>query len=69
MLDGPVGPTPALLALPVVAQVTAQTLATIADAWFVGRLGIVPLAGIPQHPAVYQRLNEEVLPAFSRGLL
>ena len=26
-------------------------------------------AGIPQHPAMYQRLNEEVLPAFSRGLL
>ena len=26
-------------------------------------------AAIPQHAAVYQRLNEEVLPAFSRGLL
>ena len=46
MLDGPIGPTLVLLALPVAAQVSAQTLATIADAWFVGQLGIVPLAGI-----------------------
>ena len=46
MLDGPIGPTLVLLALPVAVQVSAQTLATIADAWFVGQLGIVPLAGI-----------------------
>ena len=46
MLRGPIGPTLAWLALPNAALVTAQSLATIADAYFVGRVGIAPLAGI-----------------------
>ncbi len=44
MLHGAVFPTLALLALPNVAVVAAQSLSTIADAYFLGQLGVVPLA-------------------------
>ena len=46
LLDGPILLTLFVLALPNAALVTAQSLATIADAYFVGKVGIVPLAGI-----------------------
>lgn len=46
LLEGPIAPALAQLAIPNVAIVTAQSLATIADAAFVGQIGVVPLAAI-----------------------
>jgi len=46
LLEGPIAPTLALLAIPNLAIVTAQSLATMADAFFVGQVGVVPLAAI-----------------------
>ncbi len=46
MLEGPIAPALAVLALPNVGIVVAQSLATMADAGFVGQLGVVPLAVI-----------------------
>ena len=46
LLDGPVGPTLWRLSAPNIVVAFAQTLATIADAWFVGQLGVAPLAAL-----------------------
>ena len=46
LLDGPVGPTLARLAAPNIVVAFAQTLTAIADAWFVGQLGVAPLAAL-----------------------
>ncbi|HUS96294.1 MAG TPA: MATE family efflux transporter [Hyphomicrobiaceae bacterium] len=46
LLEGPIVPTLAVLAIPNVAIAAAQSLATMADAFFVGQLGVVPLAAI-----------------------
>src|SRR5918995_1337526 len=46
MLAGPIVPTILALALPNVLNVAMQSLVSIADGWFVGRLGIVDLAAL-----------------------
>lgn len=46
MLDAPVLPLLARLSAPNVAIVLAQTASVVADAWFVGRVGTVPLASL-----------------------
>ncbi|MCB1510600.1 MAG: MATE family efflux transporter, partial [Hyphomicrobiaceae bacterium] len=46
LLEGPIAPALAGLALPNAGIVVAQSLATMADAGFVGQLGVVPLAVI-----------------------
>lgn len=46
LLEGAIGPTLARLAVPNVGIVITQSLATIADAFYVGHLGVVPLAVI-----------------------
>ena len=46
LLRAPIVPMLARLSAPNVAVVTAMTLATIADAWFVGRLGSAALASL-----------------------
>ncbi|QQS13234.1 MAG: MATE family efflux transporter [Rhodospirillales bacterium] len=46
MLDGPVARTILALSAPNVAGVAGQTAVAIADAWFVGKLGTVPLAAL-----------------------
>jgi len=46
ILEGPIAPVLAGLAAPNVAIVVVQSLATFADAAFVGQLGVVPLAAI-----------------------
>lgn len=46
MLRGPVGPVLARLAAPNVAVVAAMTAVTVADAWFVSRIGIAALASL-----------------------
>jgi putative MATE family efflux protein len=46
LLEGPVGPTLVALSLPNIAVSAAGVLVAIADAWFVGRLGVAPLAAL-----------------------
>ncbi|MGE3933739.1 MAG: MATE family efflux transporter [Rhodospirillaceae bacterium] len=46
LLEGPIGPTVARLAAPNIAVAAAQTCVTVADAWYVGRIGIAPLAAL-----------------------
>jgi len=46
MLRGPIGPVLARLAAPNVAVVAAMTTVTVADAWFVSRIGIAALASL-----------------------
>jgi len=46
MLEAPIPTTLAALAGPNIAVATAQSLSTIADAWFVGMLGVTPLAAL-----------------------
>jgi putative MATE family efflux protein len=46
LLEGPIAPALAALAIPNVAIVTAQSLATVADAYFIGQLGVVELAAV-----------------------
>lgn len=46
ILEGPIPPVLAGLALPNAAIVVAQSLATVADAYFLGQLGVVPLAAV-----------------------
>src|SRR5690606_12806866 len=46
MLRGPIGPVLARLAAPNVAVVAAMTMVTVADAWFVSRIGIAALASL-----------------------
>ena len=46
MLRGPIMATLVRLSAPNIAVAAAITMATIADAWFVGRIGITPLASL-----------------------
>ena len=46
MLAGPIVPTILTLAAPNVLNVAMQSLVSIADAWFVGQLGVVELAAL-----------------------
>lgn len=46
LLDAPIAPTLALLAAPNVVAVAAQTAVSMAEAWYVSRLGIDALAGL-----------------------
>lgn len=46
MLAGPIVPTILLLAAPNALSVTMQSMVSISDAWFVGRLGTVELAAL-----------------------
>ena len=46
LLDGPIGPTLARLSAPNIVVAFAQTVTAIADAWFVGQLGVAPLAAL-----------------------
>ncbi len=46
ILEGPIPAVLAAMALPNAAIVIAQSLATMADAYFLGRLGVVPLAAV-----------------------
>lgn len=46
LLDGPIGPTLVRLATPNIIVTSAMTSVTIADAWFLGRIGIAPLAAV-----------------------
>jgi putative MATE family efflux protein len=46
LLEGPIGPTLAKLALPNMLVAVTQTAVAIADAWFVGHLGVAALASL-----------------------
>ena len=46
LLRAPIGPLIARLAAPNIVVMAVQTLVTIADAWFVGRLGVTALASL-----------------------
>lgn len=46
LLDDPIGPTLARLAAPNLVVSAAQTAVAVADAWYVGRLGVAPLAAL-----------------------
>jgi putative MATE family efflux protein len=46
LLEGPIGPTLLALSLPNIAVSAAGVVVAIADAWFVGRLGVAPLAAL-----------------------
>jgi hypothetical protein len=46
IVSGPIGPMLLRLSTPNIAVVVAQTAVTVADAWFVGRLGITALAAL-----------------------
>ena len=46
LLEGPIGPTLVRLATPNIIVTSAMTSVTIADAWFLGRIGIAPLAAV-----------------------
>jgi putative MATE family efflux protein len=46
LLEGPIGPTLAALAAPNVVVSAAQMAVAIADAWYVGFLGVAPLAAL-----------------------
>ena len=46
LLGAPIGPLLSRLAAPNIVVLTVQTLVTIADAWFVGRLGVTALASL-----------------------
>jgi putative MATE family efflux protein len=46
LLNAPIGPLLSRLAAPNIVVLTVQTLVTIADAWFVGRLGVTALASL-----------------------
>src|SRR3989442_1694324 len=46
MLAPPIGPAPVRLSAPGVLLVAFQTLVSVGDTYFVGRLGTAPLAGL-----------------------
>ncbi|MBT4720796.1 MAG: MATE family efflux transporter, partial [Rhodospirillaceae bacterium] len=46
LLNAPIGPLISRMAAPNIVVMTIQTLVTIADAWFVGQLGITALASL-----------------------
>ena len=46
LLDGPIGATLARLSTPNIIVSAAQTAVTVADVWYVGRLGVAPLAAL-----------------------
>ncbi|OGA16955.1 MAG: hypothetical protein A3H32_18770 [Betaproteobacteria bacterium RIFCSPLOWO2_02_FULL_63_19] len=46
LLDGPLGPTLLWLSLPNIVLAAASTAMIVADAWYVGRLGVAPLASL-----------------------
>jgi putative MATE family efflux protein len=46
LLEAPIGPTLIALSIPNIAVSAATVLVAIADAWFVGRLGVAPLAAL-----------------------
>ena len=46
LLEDPVAPTLARLAAPNLVVAVAQTAVAVADAWFVGQLGVAPLAAL-----------------------
>ena len=46
LLEGPIGPTLARLSAPNIGVAVAQVAVAMADAWYVGQLGIAPLAAL-----------------------
>jgi putative MATE family efflux protein len=46
LLEAPIGPTLARLAAPNLVVSAAQTMVAVADAWYVGHLGVAPLAAL-----------------------
>lgn len=46
LLDGPIAPTLARLSTPNIIVGAAQTAVTVADVWYVGQLGVAPLAAL-----------------------
>lgn len=46
LLEGPIGPTLAALAVPNIVVSVAQMAVAVADAWYVGFLGVAPLAAL-----------------------
>jgi putative MATE family efflux protein len=57
LLEGPIAPTLLALAAPNVLVAAAQTAVAVADAWYVGRLGVAPLAALALVFPVQQLMN------------